>query len=246
MSHTSRENKEATFYHDSDVEPTKIRTRSTLSPSIRFGPGGKQTVQKAWWAAANSGVRIGPSNRPRPVEQLEDEFWEEKTTCSGHLNPYEDGDEDETRYWPWMTDMEMKWQPPTGAPVVDLLEMAKPSKRNRKRRHGFQVLLKPTIDQVLALDDGTLMTDRDHGLGSGVFSDYGSELDFDYHEVVDAVEWEDIALELDYVGDARTREELEFSGGKGRLTDALSRPRLSYAQALQAPSASVAQLPPSR
>jgi len=233
-----------------------------LSPSIRYGPGGGATIYKPWWGAAKAKIGAGPANRPRPDERVEDALWEERTALAiepGRPGPVRMGNErgadweDETRYWPWMTEMEMEWQPPANAPVVDLMEMAKPNRRKR-RHHVFQVLANPTtLDQVLAFGDSPIRDDMsvvelELELESGTFSDYASELGFDYQDAVDAVEWEDVALDLDYVDvdvDADdTREELGIqvgatSVGSGRLT----RPRLSYAQALSVPGA---QLPPSR
>jgi hypothetical protein len=72
----------------------------------------------------------------------------------------------------------------------------------------------------------------------GVFSDYGSESEFGYHEVIDGLEWEDVGLDLDYVG-----ETLEESSAGDQADAPTHQPRLSYAQAL---SIRNARLAPSR
>jgi hypothetical protein len=134
--YNSREAKEAAFYHDSDIEPTKIRYRSHLSPSIRYGSGGRHIFK-----AFPLKPMVGRSNRPFPEVQVADQVWENRrgskfvsvkntiVGCSGRGLERKMREEDETRYWPWMTDIEIAWQPPTEPLQVDLLEMAKPNTR---------------------------------------------------------------------------------------------------------------------
>jgi len=237
MSSTSRENKEAAFYHGSDAEPTKIRPRSHLSPSVRYR-GGKGSSYKAWWGDANSKVRIGPSNRPRPDERMADEVLDEHAITLAHTRHVMGtiDQDDETRYWPWMTDMEKEWQPPVQIPQIDLLAMAKPNKRKRRPLH--HTLPNSLVEHVLDLDDELSVVTAGDVESMGVFSDYGSESEFGYHEVIDGLEWEDVGLDLDYVG-----ETLEESSAGDQADAPTHQPRLSYAQAL---SIRNARLAPSR
>jgi hypothetical protein len=133
---TSRTSKEATFYHNSDHESTKIKVRSTLSVSARIGRGGRHSSRPSHPSKVDIGR--GAANRPYAVARVADQFWEEETGYAEYgkpkVIPNSDGTEgeDETRFWPWMTDMEKEWEPPSDRPELDLLAMAKPTKRKGK------------------------------------------------------------------------------------------------------------------
>lgn len=162
---SSKESKEATFYHNSDLEPIKIRSQSHLTPSTRRGPGGKHHIslkRHDFWSYKTIGR--GFASRPFPEEQLQNEVWEHRTAPRSTASTASVvGDagrevgvvdlEDETRYWPWMTDMELAWQPPDEHPVIDLLQMAKPNKRKggKEPRHFLSNTLMTFSDSVMLL-----------------------------------------------------------------------------------------------
>lgn len=135
---TSRESKEAAFFHDSDLEATKIRDRCHKSPSTQFGITGSRPRNRKILEKGHNGLS---SNRLvlDADGSVAHQIWTRRTRTrpgpkidSGQIE--EDGEEDVTRHWPWMSDTELAWQPPAERPEINLLEMAKPNRRKGKYR----------------------------------------------------------------------------------------------------------------
>lgn len=101
--------------------------------------------------------------------------------------------------------------------------------------HDFHILSKPTIHQVLTLDDrhgidkSDLASISDLNLGSEAFSDIGSEINYHGEIEVNSDGWEEMELALEYE-DLSAWDETDEVRPLGRLLRSQS--RLSYAEAL--------------